>query len=241
MLFKPLTTNHPLCVFIHIGNTGGNSLTNCMANMDTYERDPNFRGVGWRSQLDTYNHETIGKLNFLGGHGPKDDYEGLGRNIELVTMLRNPVRRFISDYNFAKGRLDGQPKRGLGMPEVGWLQRRECEHPELVRSLFSFERFISYYEKYPNRLSTQISWINGAVGLPNPEISVEWHPTRNGKLKPSDIIPGSNTKVWWMCPRGHDYVSEIYGGTPIKPNGCPYCVGKKVGDEINLVTLDKYA
>lgn len=33
----------------------------------------------------------------------------------------------------------------------------------------------------------------------NPEIAAEWHPTKNGELLPSQVLPNSNQKVWWKC------------------------------------------
>lgn len=54
-----------------------------------------------------------------------------------------------------------------------------------------------------------------------PQIASEWHPTKNEK-SPEDYTSGSGVKVWWMCPKGHEYKSCIRerakGGT-----GCPYC------------------
>ncbi|OLN24302.1 zinc-ribbon domain-containing protein [Desulfosporosinus metallidurans] len=35
-----------------------------------------------------------------------------------------------------------------------------------------------------------------------PEIVQEWHPTKNGNLKPSDVVAGSERKVWWKCKKG---------------------------------------
>lgn len=34
----------------------------------------------------------------------------------------------------------------------------------------------------------------------DPELAKEWHPVKNGGLKPTDILPGSNKKVWWLLP-----------------------------------------
>jgi hypothetical protein len=31
-----------------------------------------------------------------------------------------------------------------------------------------------------------------------PQLAAEWHPTKNGKLTPFDITPGSNKKAWWI-------------------------------------------
>jgi hypothetical protein len=35
-----------------------------------------------------------------------------------------------------------------------------------------------------------------------PEIAKLWHPTRNGKLTPYEVMPGSRRKVWWICNYG---------------------------------------
>ena len=39
----------------------------------------------------------------------------------------------------------------------------------------------------------------------NPTIANEWHPTKNGNLKPIDVTVSSNKKVWWLCSKGHEW------------------------------------
>jgi len=58
-----------------------------------------------------------------------------------------------------------------------------------------------------------------------PDISLEWHSSKNGTLKASDFRPHSNKKVWWQCPKDktHEYQSIINNRT--KGFGCPYCSG----------------
>ncbi len=57
----------------------------------------------------------------------------------------------------------------------------------------------------------------------DPEIAKEWHPTKNGEIKPTDVTRGTGKKVWWFCPRGHEYQATVLhrasGGT-----GCPICI-----------------
>ena len=59
-----------------------------------------------------------------------------------------------------------------------------------------------------------------------PEIASEWHPTKNGKLKPTDITAGSNKKVWWQCEKGHEWAAVV--SDRAQGLGCPYCSNKKV-------------
>lgn len=59
----------------------------------------------------------------------------------------------------------------------------------------------------------------------NPKLASEWHPNKNKKLKPSDVLPQSNQHVWWKCTEGHEWIASIYHRS--KGTGCPYCSGKK--------------
>ncbi|MBO5127437.1 MAG: zinc-ribbon domain-containing protein [Clostridia bacterium] len=60
-----------------------------------------------------------------------------------------------------------------------------------------------------------------------PQIAAQWHPTRNGELKPSEVTPFSNRNVWWICGMGHEYSSTVAHRTQEKSE-CPYCTGRKV-------------
>jgi translation initiation factor IF-1 len=65
----------------------------------------------------------------------------------------------------------------------------------------------------------------------NPKLAAEWHPTLNGKLKPTDVSYGSNKKVWWQCKHGHSWEASV--SDRHKGNGCPYCSGRKAIPGIN--------
>ena len=64
----------------------------------------------------------------------------------------------------------------------------------------------------------------------------EWHPTKNGDLTPNDFTHGTRKKVWWLCPKKHSYFSNVINRTTNNA-GCPYCSGKKVGDDNSLAAL----
>jgi hypothetical protein len=67
-----------------------------------------------------------------------------------------------------------------------------------------------------------------------PEISKQWHPSKNGNLLPSDIISGSNKKVWWKCKKGEDHEWETTLGNRVKGKNCPYCSGRFADSKNNL-------
>lgn len=71
-----------------------------------------------------------------------------------------------------------------------------------------------------------------------PELAAGWHPTRNGKLTPSDVTPSSNRKVWWLCPLGHEY-QAVVSARAASGTDCPYCAGRRVLPGFNdLATLE---
>ena len=55
-----------------------------------------------------------------------------------------------------------------------------------------------------------------------PEIAAEWHPTKNGNLKPSTVKHGSGLKVWWQCKNGHEWSTKICVRTTAH-TACPFC------------------
>ena len=66
----------------------------------------------------------------------------------------------------------------------------------------------------------------------HPELVVQWHPTRNGDLKPEMISPGSDRKVWWLCEKGHEWESAV--SSRAAGVGCPYCAAKLATSDHNL-------
>ena len=55
-----------------------------------------------------------------------------------------------------------------------------------------------------------------------PERASQWHPNKNGDLKPSDVMRGQSRKVWWLCPLGHSYQASLNKRSH-DHTGCPIC------------------
>lgn len=59
-----------------------------------------------------------------------------------------------------------------------------------------------------------------------PQLAKEWHPTKNGNIKPDSVLCGSSKKVWWLGKCGHEYeqgiVNRVNGGN------CPFCSHQKL-------------
>lgn len=68
-----------------------------------------------------------------------------------------------------------------------------------------------------------------------PEMAAQWHPTRNGGLKPEDVTPGSSRAVWWQCSEGHEWKATIASRTSYSL-GCAVCSGRRASSDSNLET-----
>ncbi|MBQ8932681.1 MAG: hypothetical protein IJ061_00170 [Lachnospiraceae bacterium] len=55
----------------------------------------------------------------------------------------------------------------------------------------------------------------------HPKLAAEWHPTKNGNLKPTSVSHGMAKKVWWLCPEGHTYPATIMHRS--SGTNCPIC------------------
>ena len=55
----------------------------------------------------------------------------------------------------------------------------------------------------------------------DPELAKEWHPSKNGSLTAADVTPASGVKVWWICPYGHEYQTQVCSRKA--GSGCPKC------------------
>jgi len=76
--------------------------------------------------------------------------------------------------------------------------------------------------------SGHIVVLSNCLSTLNPDLSKEWHPTKNKNLTPFDVGIGWKEKVWWKCSKGedHEWESNVYNRH--RGSGCPVCKGDKV-------------
>jgi len=72
-----------------------------------------------------------------------------------------------------------------------------------------------------------------------PKIAAEWHPTKNGALRPEDVRPRTDKHVWWRCSRNptHVWRVSIDNRTGPRKSGCPYCSGRVADAKSSLRAL----
>jgi hypothetical protein len=74
-----------------------------------------------------------------------------------------------------------------------------------------------------------------------PNLLAQFHPTRNGKLDPFEIVAGSNKIVWWVCKKHpkDPWPAEVYKRA-LRGDGCPYCANKRATRDNCLATTHPY-
>jgi DNA-directed RNA polymerase subunit RPC12/RpoP len=71
-----------------------------------------------------------------------------------------------------------------------------------------------------------------------PLIAAEWHPTKNGELKPTQVGVGYKKRVWWLCERGHAYDAPV-ADRLTKELDCHFCSGRRLLTGFNdLATIN---
>jgi hypothetical protein len=68
----------------------------------------------------------------------------------------------------------------------------------------------------------------------HPELAKEWDCDKN-KSVPSDFLPNSEVKVWWICKNGHSWSNQI--AHRVAGAKCPYCTNKIAHEQYNLKLL----
>ena len=56
-----------------------------------------------------------------------------------------------------------------------------------------------------------------------PQIAKEWHPIKNGNLKPTEFTRGASKKIWWQCSKHPEHEWESPIGNRSTGFACPFC------------------
>jgi len=57
---------------------------------------------------------------------------------------------------------------------------------------------------------------------------------KNNPVEPWQVSKGSDRKVWWRCPQGHEWETTVL--SRLDGHGCPYCSGRRATEETCLAT-----
>lgn len=101
-------------------------------------------------------------------------------------------------------------KKGSGCPK--------CGNQKAIKNRLNT---LVYKQGAQTRNEIQVQKINTLLNK-YPEVAKEWHPRLNGSLKPDNLTPKSNKKVWWLCSVcKYEWMSTV--GSRSSGRGCPNC------------------
>ena len=112
-----------------------------------------------------------------------------------------------------------------------WTRRRPIFHSRVD---INIERDEAEIRSYMTKVK------KGSFAEKYSDLAKEWHPTKNGEMKPEMFLPHSDIKVWWLCPVcGHDYKTSF--GHRVEGTGCPKCgiLKSKRSKQKKVYMLDK--
>ena len=116
--------------------------------------------------------------------------------------------------------------------KVWWLCSKDHPYDSVIKDRTRKDR----PQGCPYCSGNKVSKDNNLLSL-FPKVASEWHPTKNGDSRPEEFAGRSNKKVWWLCLKGHSYDSVIFSRTGKNETGCPYCSGRRISEDNNLLSL----
>jgi len=113
--------------------------------------------------------------------------------------------------------------------EIWWICEKGHEWQRSIRGMYRYRtrnycpHCILVSNPKLNKQKKKITNLRVTISLEekNPELAKQWHPTKNGELKPNDVSYGSNIRVWWICEKGHEWDAMVK--TRSRGIGCPFC------------------
>jgi len=99
------------------------------------------------------------------------------------------------------------------------------------KKLMNYEYFLILSDMLPSPL------LENSLAYNKPNLVLEWHPIKNGKLTPWDVTTVSGKRVWWLCSKGHEWNTRISTRSSLN-SGCPYCTHRVVCEENCLAVVN---
>ena len=136
------------------------------------------------------------------------------RNIELIRVREEPLP-LVGKYNIGHGIKEGHldiVKRVVRLlSNITGISSKDYLLRDSFINQAGYEDAISEYH-FPIK----------SFAVARPDLVDEWHPTKNGKMRPENVSYGSGVKMWWLCKEGHEWESTPTNMCKSKTR-CPVC------------------
>ena len=134
---------------------------------------------------------------------------------DLATLKPELVR----EWNYKKnGNLKPEDFKCGSSKKIWWIGKCGHEYKQIISSRCNGARC-------PICINKKILIGYNDLNTTRPDLAKEWHPTKNGSLKPTDVTAGSQKQIWWQCSKGHEWKSSV--GIRNKGYGCNVCANDR--------------
>jgi predicted secreted protein len=75
------------------------------------------------------------------------------------------------------------------------------------------------------------------MAVTHPALAAEWHPTKNGELRPEDVVASTTRQIWWVCDKDPRHEWRTSGSKRVlRDYGCPSCSNQRLDDTNSMAT-----
>jgi len=140
----------------------------------------------------------------------------------LITGKNDLASKFpeiAKEWNYEKNNNISPQTIRAGTHKKVWWKCSKCKH-EWIAS----PNNRTYHNSKCPKCTHSSGHIEGLTDLAtsHPELTKEWHPSKNKELTPKNIKAGSSKKVWWLCSTcGCEWEASVY--SRVKGSNCPHC------------------
>ena len=154
------------------------------------------------------------------------------KKINLLRIRQHPLKKISDDDLIIKN----QVLTKSDLNTIIWSLKKFTKktYHSILKNYCSKDGFVNEqtFKKYLSFFPSPLP--ENSLSSTHPKIAQEWDYRKNFPLNPQNFTYGSSHKVFWICKKGHSYITLIKNRTGSKKAGCPYCSGKKVGADNNL-------
>jgi hypothetical protein len=151
-----------------------------------------------------------------------------GQKVDSSNSLEGKFPEVAKNWDFERNdRLTPSDITWGSNKKVWWICEKNPEH-KFQSSIVSRT---SGGSGCPICANTQVSEHNSLENK-YPEIARSWHPTKNGEFSPSNVVAGGHKQIWWLCPYGHEWKTQIKHR--INGSNCPKCSNQTSQLEIRV-------
>lgn len=139
--------------------------------------------------------------------------------MSISNSLATAAPHLLSSWSPLNGRLEPRHVRRAANRRVWWECQDVEAHPPWQTSVGN--RTVG--ETGCNICTGNGFGPEGSFEALHPELTLLWHPVRNGDQSPGDYAPRSSVYAWWKCGVSPDHEWRAQIGSLVSGSECPFC------------------